>query len=611
MQFKSLMRTLVAAVFVFASGLPAAQTPGGTPVNPGAGGSTDTSPRLGSRVEINSVNTATGTSTLKPGFNCPPGKTWNADVAYPACVGTPTFVGRRACNSAPVTWSGASGAQCTANAPVRDDGQTAGLVASGAYTGTATALCSNGYWTTTGASTCTPPPCPASTLQWQVGSSYCQGAVAAATNGITRTTASNNANPGSASFMCNNGTWGAPFTATCVAPSSPPPLAGPGGSGLNPIPITPPAPGACNYAAATGSWAPGCTGSAPAGTLALNATMAVNNTAPGYSGAITYRCEIPGGAGSPSMREISRTCNPGPSCSYAQWGKATGDTVTWSSGGNDCSGPLLPPPAPGTSLALLSNSTNGNTGTYRATCNPDGSIPGPAVVTCDLPPTTQCNPRAVSWPGADGSQCSGFTTLTPYGQTVTVFSDNGSTGATDITCNPGTGTWGAPFNSNCEKPVQPCPGGGTMAWGNCYGPGPLTAMADGEQFTALNAAFGYTGASHNTCKNGIWMQDSATCDVDAAPVSCSSGYTAVVNFGRCTKRPEYAGEIQPCTVGGNCMPASVAPPPGYTGANSYVTRGSVWVSCPTDTTPWFPLPPETQALIDQDNLNTRQTYCTD
>ena len=346
----------------------------------------------------------------------------------------------------------------------------------------------------------------------------------AATNGISLTAASNNANPGSASFMCNNGTWGAPFAVSCSTPYTPPPIVGGPTGGLNPLPITPaPAPSACGYTPISESWLPGCSGTAPAGSVAINGTVTVNNTATGYSGAVTYRCETSGG-GSPSLVRKTATCNPGATCSYTAWGKVVGDTIEWASGSNTCSGPLPAPPAPGGSMTVTDNTMNGttdlSTGTYRANCRADGTWDPTAVVTCNEPPASKCNPRAVSWPGADGSQCSGFTTLTPYGQTVTVFSDNGSTGATDITCNPGTGTWGAPFNSNCEKPVQPCPGGGTMAWGNCYGPGPATAMADGAQYTAQNTAQGYTGQSNNVCENGVWKQLGATCDTDATYTGC-------------------------------------------------------------------------------------------
>lgn len=360
-----------------------------------------------------------------------------------------------------------------------------------------------------------------------------------------------------------------------------------------------------------GSWGVGCSGSASAGSLALNGTVAVNNSAAGYSGAITYRCETPAGGGSPSLREISRTCNPGPTCSYAVLGLATGATIAWQNGAGSasCSGPLPPPPAPGSSVTV--NSTNGNTGTYRATCLPSGSWDPNAVVTCDLPPTTQCNPRAVSWTGADGTQCSGSTSATPYGQTVTVYSSNGNTGTTDITCNAGTGTWSAPFNGNCAKPVEPCPGGGVTAWGNCVGAMPDTPKASGEQWTATNQQYGYTGAANLTCNNGVWTQDSATCDMVAAPPSCSNGWVGTVNFAQCTKKQAYAGEIQRCTVLGNCMPNHVMPPPGYGPENTYVVSGVVWVNCPGDPTPWFPFPPESQAVIDQGNFQTRQTYCVD
>lgn len=572
--------------------------------------------KIGSAVNINSLpNTASGTATLKPGFNCPPGKTWNQNVAYPACVGAPAISGPRACNAGPVIWYGPTGAQCVAEAPVRDHGQTLPLSATGAYTGSATALCTNGTWTTTGGTTCNPPACAATTLSWTVGSAYCQAAAGSASNAGSVTLTSTNANTGAATFMCVNGTWATPTAATCTGNSAPTAPVAPGGGGLTPMPITPPAeptaPGSCSYGATSGSW-DFCSGSTPGGAVGVGGTVSITNVNPGYSGAITYRCEVPSGGGAPSMREISRTCSPGAGlkCSYSAFGLTPGATIGWAVGSNACAGPLPPEPSAGSSFTVTSN--NGNSGSYTATCLPNGQWNPTPSYTCTSTPT-QCAAKDVTWDSSDGKlTCVGRTTATNFGSTITVYDTvSGNEGQADITC--GSGSWSAPFNKNCSAPQKPCPGGGSMAWGaSCYGSGPAQQMPDGSMFATPNLQYGYAGMGSFVCENGFWRDQGSTCTLDIPapqPACTASSYQYGVNFDYCTRRPQYAANPSTwCTADGLCT--SAAPPP-LNNHRAFPQKTADWFSCPTDGRPWTPMTAAMKAEIDSVNQATRAAWCSD
>lgn len=457
----------------------------------------------GSKVNIRELSTAleAGASRLQPGFNCPPGESWNQNVAFPACVGIPAISGPRACNSEPVSWTGPTGAKCTGNAPVRDDGQTAPVSALGDYSGSATALCVNGYWTTTGAATCTPPPCPAISLQWQIGSAYCQANASSSSNGMSITLNSNNNNTGSATFMCHNGAWGAPSGVSCSAPYVAPAI-----STSNPPPLT----------------------------------------------------AIP----------IVVT----PTCAYPD-GKTPGATWTWQnpSGSASCSGPL--PTLPGIGGTATVYSTNGNNGSFSARCNSDGSMATVGTPSCEAPVSNQCGIQDISWTGSTGALCSARTGIASYGQTLTLYPNNGLSGQADVTCN--AGTWSAPSNPKCIAPEQGCNGGGTLAWLNCAGPGPASGMADGASFTANNNVYGYKGSANYTCSKGAWIPNGLpTCD-PVADQPCSNPY---LTWGSC-----WGNTSTGTTPNGSFITAGNQAP-GFTGSGRFFCNNGNWVQVYGDTT---------------------------
>ncbi len=228
-------------------------------------------------------------------------------------------------------------------------------------------------------------------------------------------------------------------------------------------------------------------------------------------------------------------CSPGPSCTYAAFGMTTGSTITWQDGARSvtCAGPLPPPPAPGASVTV--NSTNGNTGTYRATCRADGTWDPNALVTCDEV-DNRCAAADVAWTGVGGAQCSARTSRTPFGETVTVRSTSANSGQARVTCN--AGRWSAPFEADCTTPAPTCPGGGTMAWGNCYGNGPAQEMQDGARYTSANLAFGYAGSANLVCRSGVWVQENATC-ASAAPAQPQGGCSLGASWGSAELPPSY------------------------------------------------------------------------
>lgn len=94
--------------------------------------------------------------------------------------------------------------------------------------GSAVYSCVGGVWTPSGSRTCSSEPapsanCPATTLGWSVGGNYCNAATGSAANGgITVLSDTLAPTTGSAYASCNNGSWGAPYSATCSATATPP-----------------------------------------------------------------------------------------------------------------------------------------------------------------------------------------------------------------------------------------------------------------------------------------------------------------------------------------------------------------------------------------------------
>ena len=150
----------------------------------------------------------------------------------------------------------------------------------------------------------------------------------------------------------------------------------------------------------------------------------------------------------------------------------------------------------------------------------------------------------------------------------------GTEGRSKVTCT-GAGFWTSPFDEFCTNKAPLCPGGGTMAWGNCYGPGPATAMANGEQYTSYNAALGYTGLSNNTCNNGVWTQDSATCDSNPSVLNCGS---ATLTW---TQGASSCSATASETASGSIVNLTDSTAPGAGAATATCTNG-VW-STPTGT----------------------------
>jgi hypothetical protein len=126
------------------------------------------------------------------------------------------------CPADTLEWS-ASGNTCEGPVPASDDGvtETADNTLSG-LTGSADFTCNAGTWGPPTNASCDPlgpDNCPATTLNWTVGSNECSGPVSQTSIGGSDTAEHNAGNvTGSAVFPCeSDGTWGTPTSATCTS----------------------------------------------------------------------------------------------------------------------------------------------------------------------------------------------------------------------------------------------------------------------------------------------------------------------------------------------------------------------------------------------------------
>ncbi len=131
--------------------------------------------------------------------------------------GTPTGTCTpAACTTTTLSWSGDT-AGCSASFTAIASGTTSASTSNTVVgkTGAATATCTNGTWSSP-SGTCA-ANCSAATLSWGAG---CSASFAGANSGVTSPSTSNTAGgySGSATALCTNGAWGAP-SGTCTGNS--------------------------------------------------------------------------------------------------------------------------------------------------------------------------------------------------------------------------------------------------------------------------------------------------------------------------------------------------------------------------------------------------------
>lgn len=322
-------------------------------------GYTQSTPPGGTSTAIDDIYPTMGSAN----FQCAAGGVWGvmpgavcakSDGQCPAMASAtwtnPNF-SEFTCTSGPLP-TGSAGQQVTLTDSI------APLMGSAAYS------CVGGVWTPSQSRTCSSAPapsanCPATTLGWSVGGNYCNAATGSAANGAIAVLSDTLApTTGSAYASCNNGSWSAPYSATCAAAAA---------AGCQPGPF---------------SWSQGgntCSGFANAASAGQTVTL-TDNTAPA-TGSALVSC-TPSGWGSPYS----------PSCSTSAPAGCPAGTFSWTSNGSDfCSG-YANAAAPGQS-ATLTDSTAPTTGSANVVCNAGNW--GSPVGTCTVAPAAPSGCAAV------------------------------------------------------------------------------------------------------------------------------------------------------------------------------------------------------------------------
>ncbi len=145
-----------------------------------------------------------GATTSTAGCRCSSGTaTWNGSACVEPTVG---------CSSVSRTWLTNCGASLPASAHLQVRTVSNSNVN---YNGSATYTCNNGTWSSPSSTSCAIKTCAGGTKTWLTNCSASVSTVSATGS----TTVSNSAAgyTGSATFACNDGTWGAPTSTSCTA----------------------------------------------------------------------------------------------------------------------------------------------------------------------------------------------------------------------------------------------------------------------------------------------------------------------------------------------------------------------------------------------------------
>ncbi len=383
--------------------------------------------------------------------------------------------------TSPVTldWS-VSGQSCQATVGGLTHNQTTTVTNSLATSqGQATVQCTNGSITVIGSppATCAPANnnCPGGTLAtW---GSRCSATTPALAHNATQVVPSTSADTtGQATFRCVNGVSSMDPGASCVSTR---PCAG----------------------STTVTWGGSC--SAVVDAQSHNTTSTVTNSAPSYSGSAEIQCFD----GARTVSATSCTATPPAQC---------GGTVSWSEGGNSCSG-SAPVTNQGGSVSVTS--TNGNSGSASFTCGTSGTFQVQNGATC-TPPIATCSSQSVTWTSPAGRTCSGVLPVASQGQTVTATNSTaGFQGKYSATCSGGS------FTVNASSCFKDC--------GDTY-------VAFKDATPSVNETWSY-----NDCGGGNIGTDRMDLDVSLNPGFYNAGYNnacaAAQTHARTTRYIEHGG----------------------------------------------------------------------
>jgi cytochrome c553 len=382
------------------------------------------------------------------------------------------------CAASPLSWTvGAN--TCNATSAATASGFSAVLSDTTApTTGAATFSCSNGAWGAATSTTCAVPvaaaPCSGA-LSWTVGTNVCNATAASTASGATAALSDTTApTTGAASFSCSNGVWGAPTNVSCTAPVACNATAlswTVGGNTCDAAATTTadgasatltdagaPTTGAATFSCSNGLWgaATGATCSAPVGCSAGAVSWKVGtNTCDGTAAATSS-----GAAALVSDTSAPTTGAASFSCSNGVWGTPTNAScnapagcnagvLSWSVGGNSCSGAVVQTTSGLT--ASLQNTSAPNTGaaTYACTNGTWSAVSS----TCNAPAPVACAAQAVSWT-VGANTCNATAASTASGSSFSLSDSTGpTTGTAAVSCT--NGVWAAPTGGTCNAATGP------------------------------------------------------------------------------------------------------------------------------------------------------------
>ncbi|MBK6591268.1 MAG: hypothetical protein IPG23_00295 [Burkholderiales bacterium] len=164
----------------------------------------------GTTVNLNDIDGTTGSAN----FLCTNG-VWGNPTAAICKAAAPA-----GCGAQSLQWA-VAGQSCNADASASSSGQSLNLTDATGTTGAATFTCTNGTWGAASLATCNAAAtlnCSNETLNWSQNGAVCSATSGTATSGqsvvITDTAVPTS---GKATFVCINGKWGQPSSASCSA----------------------------------------------------------------------------------------------------------------------------------------------------------------------------------------------------------------------------------------------------------------------------------------------------------------------------------------------------------------------------------------------------------
>jgi hypothetical protein len=302
-------------------------------------------------------NTASNGNTGSATFSCSAGADTYSLVGSPTCAPPPAT----ACTGQALSWS-SGGNSCSSNSGSVNNGVTTTLASTNGNSGSAQFTCnaSTNTFSQTGTPSCSvpaPSSCTSQSKAWGTSPSNCGAFTGVTPNGGSKTISNtiSNGNSGNATYVCNstNDTYSVSGTPTCIQP----------------------APTSCS--SQTKAW-----GTAPAncsavtGATSNSVSKTIANTLNANSGSATYVC---------NAATDTYTVSGTPTCSQPAPTSCTSQTKTWSAGGNSCSGTVpatVNGATTSTSNSLNSNTGNASfvcsaaTNTYSASGTPTCELPG-------------------------------------------------------------------------------------------------------------------------------------------------------------------------------------------------------------------------------------------